>query len=200
MWVSPFEPSKRKNAADKLDGAFYSLAVQFLKRVAPDVSLAVAGYHMVRRSVSLLCVDPVTDTTLSAITAMLFYSPNTANASDLLQAFCRFCGTGAVSRFHKAFEEAGGSTGVEVMAPQHVLGVVNAVKNFSSKFCGPPEHPKTRAETLAFLADLDCPIREGEHPDKVINSFVGAAATQRGEDAAAGTDAPQAALATSMRL
>jgi hypothetical protein len=39
-WRDPFVFSQ------KLDGAFYGLAVQFIKRVAPSASLFVAGYHV----------------------------------------------------------------------------------------------------------------------------------------------------------
>ena len=187
LWPNPFDMISQKRAEPKLDGAFYSLAVQFLKKVAPDCSLAVAGYHMVKRCVSLICVDPQSGKTLSAITAMLFFCTPTANASDVLQAFCRFCGTNAVMSFHNAEENRERFAKVSVLVPQHVLDVARAVKNFAANFCTMNGRPALRHETLAFLAPLDVPIREGEHPHAAISAFVMPPAQQAadGGDAAA---------------
>ena len=195
-WPNPFDMISQKRVDPKLDGAFYSLAVQFLKKVAPDCSLAVAGYHMVKRCVSLICVDPQSGKTLSAITAMLFYCTQTANASDVLQAFCRFCGTNAVVSFHNAEENKERFAKVSVLVPQHVLDVARAVKNFAANFCTMNGRPALRQETLSFLAPLDVPIREGEHPHAAISAFVMAADTGDAA-AAAATDSNERRLLAS---
>ena len=144
------------------------LTLLLLRTRWPGLPIAVVGYGMVRRSLSIVAVNAARQCVL-AVTHEVQWATPAAPAADVAQQFLR-CST-TLSDFHRAR----GFARIQVLAPGHVWlmvgGAVAFNKWFAARFAADGA-PLDRAATVAAFERIEAALARGMERSQAVYRYL----------------------------
>jgi hypothetical protein len=166
----------RRLMRDSMDLEQLSLTLLLLRSRWPGLPVAVVGYGMVRRSLSVVAVDAAGQCVL-AVTHEIQWATPSANAADVTQQFLRASTT--LSTFHAAH----GFPLVKVLAPAHVWTTVTGAVLFncwfSQRFTAAGA-PLNRDDTVVAFERIEAAVGRGMERSRAVYRYLDMPAGVRG--------------------
>lgn len=127
-------------ADDKITIRHFQLLVLVLRELFGDVPIAVVGFNVLRRAVSLVAYDPRARRVQFTLTRVLVWATVNSSAAQVAQMVQRFCGMLVEYLRDKQVAE------VEVLGPECLYAMIEGARGSNALMRGRP-----RAELQAFF-------------------------------------------------